>query len=94
MHACCAVLCRWVPITYTNEVSWLQELMRLLPTLLLIGGYVWFTRRQLGGLGGMGESSSSQPSRTACCNRYQTCLLWSFPGRREQAGLGQAGPAV
>lgn len=39
---------------YTTEVSWQQELWRLLPTILLIGGYVWFTRRQLGGLGGPG----------------------------------------
>jgi len=46
----------YVPITYTNELSWSQELLRLLPTLLLIGGYVWFTRRQLGGgvIGGGG----------------------------------------
>lgn len=51
----CSTARRWVPITYTSEVSWQQELWRLLPTLLLIGGYVWFTRRQLGGLGGMGE---------------------------------------
>lgn len=29
---------------YTSEVSWQQELWRLLPTILLIGGYVWFTR--------------------------------------------------
>ncbi|KAA6422154.1 MAG: AAA-type ATPase [Trebouxia sp. A1-2] len=29
----------YVPITYTNELSWSQELLRLLPTLLLIGGY-------------------------------------------------------
>lgn len=44
----------WVPITYTNELSWQQELLRLAPTILLIAGYVWFTRRQLGGLGGQG----------------------------------------
>lgn len=43
-----------MPILYTTEVSWQQELWRLLPTILLIGGYVWFTRRQLGGLGGPG----------------------------------------
>lgn len=47
---------RWVPITYTSEVSWQQELLRLLPTLLLIGGYVWFTRRQFGGLMGGGQN--------------------------------------
>ena len=43
---------------YTSEVSWQQELWRLLPTILLIGGYVWFTRRQLGGLGGGGSPGS------------------------------------
>ena len=43
----------FIPITYTNELSWSQELLHLLPTLLLIGGYVWFTRRGMGG-GGMG----------------------------------------
>lgn len=44
----------FVPITYTNELSWSQELLRLLPTLLLIGGYVWFTRRSMGSMGGGG----------------------------------------
>lgn len=43
----------FIPITYVNELSWSQELLRLLPTLLLIGGYVWFTRRSMGG-GGLG----------------------------------------
>ena len=32
----------------------IQELLRLAPTILLIAGYVWFTRRQMGGLGGQG----------------------------------------
>ena len=50
----CPPLHRLVPIVYTSEVSWQQELWRLLPTILLIGGYVWFTRRQMGGLGGGG----------------------------------------
>lgn len=45
---------RRIPVTYTSEVSWQQEIWRLAPTLLLIAGYVWFTRRQLGGLGGGG----------------------------------------
>jgi AFG3 family protein len=45
---------RRVPITYTTEMSWTQELWRLAPTILLIAGYVWFTRRQLGGLTGGG----------------------------------------
>ena len=44
----------WVPIKYTSEMIWSQEVWRLAPTLLLIAGYVWFTRRQLGGLMGGG----------------------------------------
>ena len=44
----------WVPIQYTSEMMWSQEIWRLAPTLLLIAGYVWFTRRQLGGLMGGG----------------------------------------
>jgi len=43
-----------VPVTYVTELSWQNELLRLAPTLLLIGGYIWFTRRQMGGMGGMG----------------------------------------
>ncbi|KAK9805904.1 hypothetical protein WJX73_003524 [Symbiochloris irregularis] len=42
----------YVPIVYTNELSWQQEIWRLAPTLLLIAGYVWFTRRQMGGFTG------------------------------------------
>ena len=37
-----------------NDVADTQELLRLAPTILLIAGYVWFTRRQMGGLGGQG----------------------------------------
>ena len=37
-----------------NDVADAQELLRLAPTILLIAGYVWFTRRQMGGLGGTG----------------------------------------
>lgn len=39
----------FLDVTYTNEWSWQQEFLRLAPTLLLIAGYVYFTRRQLGG---------------------------------------------
>eukprot|EP00889_Picochlorum_renovo_P000330 jgi/Picre1/27360/NNA_000327.t1 len=35
-------------------MSWSQEIWRLAPTILLIAGYVWFTRRQFGGLMGGG----------------------------------------
>ena len=43
-----------VPITYSSEVSWAAEALRLAPTLLLIGGYLWLTRAAGGGFGGLG----------------------------------------
>lgn len=44
----------YVPVVYTSELSWQNELLRLAPTLLLLGGYLWFTRRGMGGMGGGG----------------------------------------
>mmetsp|Transcript_3560 Transcript_3560/g.10352 ORF Transcript_3560/g.10352 Transcript_3560/m.10352 type:complete len:828 (-) Transcript_3560:1087-3570(-) len=41
-----------VPIQYVNEIGWQQELLRFAPTLLLIAGYIWITRRTMGGSGG------------------------------------------
>lgn len=70
---------RWVPITYTSEVSWQQELWRLLPTLLLIGGYVWFTRRQLGGMGGMGEPALATLPPPALPEGHCLCLACPAP---------------
>lgn len=49
-----------VPITYVNEVGWQQEILRFAPTLLLIGAYIYITRRTMGGggLGGLGGGGS------------------------------------
>ena len=44
----------FVPVTYVNESSMFSELSHLLPTALLLGAYLWFSRRQMGGMGGMG----------------------------------------
>ena len=44
----------FVPVTYVNESSILSELSHLLPTALLLGAYLWFSRRQMGGMGGLG----------------------------------------
>ncbi len=48
------VRCCWHAHNLNNDVADAQELLRLAPTILLIAGYVWFTRRQMGGLGGTG----------------------------------------
>lgn len=42
----------FVPVTYTSELSWAQEGLRLLPTLILVAGYIYFTRMMQGGIGG------------------------------------------
>mmetsp|Transcript_39758 Transcript_39758/g.71363 ORF Transcript_39758/g.71363 Transcript_39758/m.71363 type:complete len:873 (-) Transcript_39758:137-2755(-) len=52
----------FIPVTYVSELSWTSELLRLAPTLLLIAGYVWFTRRQLGGGTGVGGPGSGGQS--------------------------------
>lgn len=41
----------YVPVTYSNEVVWYQELMRFAPTLLLLGTLFYMGRRMQGGLG-------------------------------------------
>lgn len=41
----------YVPVTYSAELVWFQELMRLLPTLLLLGSMFYVTRKMKGDLG-------------------------------------------
>lgn len=43
---------RQVPTKYVNEIGWQQEILRFAPTLLLIAGYIYITRRTMGGSGG------------------------------------------
>lgn len=47
----------YIPVTYVSEMSWQQELLRLAPTLLIIAGYIFFTRRMQGGFGVGGGGS-------------------------------------
>ncbi|KAK7342747.1 hypothetical protein VNO80_25703 [Phaseolus coccineus] len=41
----------FVPVTYSAEMVWYQELMRFAPTLLLLGSLLYMGRRMQGGLG-------------------------------------------
>ncbi|KAJ4850681.1 ATP-dependent zinc metalloprotease FTSH 3, mitochondrial [Turnera subulata] len=41
----------YVPVTYTSEMVWYQELMRFAPTLLLLATLIYMGRRMQGGLG-------------------------------------------
>ena len=89
LPAPCPPLHRLVPIVYTSEVSWQQELWRLLPTILLIGGYVWFTRRQMGGLGGGGGPGGrgifnvGKASVRGCLLGCRAAQFMAGPGRVE-----------
>lgn len=55
-----------IPVTYTTAVSWLSTLMSVGPTLLLIGGLSWLSRRATrggvggGGVFGMGKSRAKR----------------------------------
>ncbi|CAM6029858.1 unnamed protein product [Sphagnum balticum] len=53
----------YVPVTYVSEMSWQQELLRLAPTILLIAGYIYFSRRMQGGGFGIGGGSGSAGGR-------------------------------
>ena len=56
-----------VPVTYVSELSLLQEFFRLLPTLLLLGALVFFSRGGLpGGIGrgGMGGGGAGGGARS------------------------------
>lgn len=44
----------FIPVTYTTEVSWQNEVYRYLPTLLFFGGLLYLTSRQMGQMGGGG----------------------------------------
>ncbi|CAM6056487.1 unnamed protein product [Sphagnum tenellum] len=53
----------YVPVTYVSELSWQQELLRLAPTILLIAGYIYFSRRMQGGGFGIGGGSGGMGGR-------------------------------
>lgn len=76
----------YVPVTYVTEMSVLNEVFKLAPTILLIGAYIWFTRRSMGGISGtgglggggkgifsVGKAQVNPPSFTL------NALLWSLP---------------
>lgn len=46
-----------IPVTYSSEPAWFKNLvLNMLPTLLLIGAFVFFGRRLSGGASGRGVS--------------------------------------
>ncbi|KAI5073818.1 hypothetical protein GOP47_0011831 [Adiantum capillus-veneris] len=41
----------YVPVVYVDEHGWVQELMRMAPTILFVGGLIYLSRRMQSGLG-------------------------------------------
>ncbi|KAK7312462.1 hypothetical protein VNO77_36338 [Canavalia gladiata] len=52
----------YVPVTYSSDVVWYQELMRFAPTLLLLGSLLYMGKRMQGGLG-VGGSGGGKGAR-------------------------------
>eukprot|EP01025_Chloroclados_australasicus_P059153 TRINITY_DN7469_c0_g1_i1.p1 TRINITY_DN7469_c0_g1~~TRINITY_DN7469_c0_g1_i1.p1 ORF type:complete len:807 (+),score=137.38 TRINITY_DN7469_c0_g1_i1:792-3212(+) len=42
----------YVPVHYTTEVNVINEVMKFLPTLLIVGAMIYLTQRQMRGMGG------------------------------------------
>ncbi|XP_061368452.1 ATP-dependent zinc metalloprotease FTSH 10, mitochondrial-like [Gastrolobium bilobum] len=53
----------YVPVTYSSEMVWYQELMRFAPTLLLLGSLLYVGRRMQGGLGVGGGGGGGKGAR-------------------------------
>ena len=45
-----------LPVTYVGEAEWVRELLKLTPTLLILGTIIFFSRRMSGGVSGSGVS--------------------------------------
>ena len=47
-----------LPVTYVAEAEWLREVLKLAPTLLILGTIIFFSRRMAGGGSGRGVSGA------------------------------------
>ena len=45
-----------LPVTYVGEADWLRELLKITPSLLIIGTIIFFSRRMSGAASGRGVS--------------------------------------
>lgn len=72
-----------IPVQYTQEGSLLSSILAFLPTILLIGGIMYITRRGASGLGGSGGLLVLENPRPNCSTKKQilklsskTLLVW------------------
>ena len=75
-----------IPVTYTTAVSWLSTLISVGPTLLLLGGLAWFSRRATRGVGGGAGVFGMGKSRAKRFN-HETDVQIKF---KDVAGMDEA----
>ena len=49
-----------LPVTYISEADWFKELLKLSPTLLILGALIYFSRRLSAGASGKGVGGPSR----------------------------------
>ena len=69
-----------LPVTYVSEADWFKELLKLSPTLLILGAIIFFSRRLASGASGRGVSgiSFSFPPSVSSLSLHSG-YLWSQP---------------
>ncbi|KAI9822019.1 MAG: AAA ATPase afg3 [Thelocarpon impressellum] len=75
-----------IPVAYRDEISWLSTLFSFGPTLLLIGSFVWLSRRASSGAGGQSGIFGIGKSRAKMFN-HETDIKVKF---KDVAGMDEA----
>lgn len=75
-----------IPVAYTDEISWLNAVLSLGPTLLLVGGLFWLSRRAGGAAGGQSGIFGIGKSRAKKFNQ-ETDIKVKF---KDVAGMDEA----
>ena len=71
-----------LPVTYVSEADWFKELLKLSPTLLILGAIIFFSRRLASGASGRGVSDISSFFPSVCHHLLlflYSGYLWSQP---------------
>lgn len=59
-----------LPVTYVSEADWFKELLKLSPTLLILGAIIFFSRRLASGASGRGVSGISSSFPPSVSSRF------------------------
>ena len=75
-----------IPVAYREEISWVNTLLHLAPTLLFLGSLVWISRRATSGGGGQSGIFGIGKSRAKRYN-HETAVQTKF---KDVAGMDEA----